>query len=157
MTTISKNTLAQRNTVGKQEQHRQIFHARHLLLFFLEMQIPMGIGALVCFLLIRLIPASSSFARIYHPGTYLFAVGDILFLSVPVVVWMVLRGYGWQHSVELGIVMIVPVVAIILMGALSTSASAYLLWLITAGYPVMCLTMFVYILCRHDHFTKRIG
>ena len=51
---------------------------------FLEMQILMGLGALVCFLLGRLIPASSSFAKVYHPGTYLFATGDVLFLTAPV-------------------------------------------------------------------------
>jgi hypothetical protein len=161
MTTISKNTPEHHNTNSQPEQsqwfHNFIAPARHFLLHFLELQIPMGFGALVCFLLIRLIPASSSFATIYYPGTYLFASGDILFLSIPVVMWMVLRGHEWQHSVEMGIAMIMPVAVIILLGWLSTVAYAYLLWLITAGYPTMCLGMFIYMLYRHNYFTRRIG
>ena len=69
--------------------------AGHFLLHFLEMQIPMSLGALVCYLLGRLIPASSSYATAYHPGTYLYASGDVLFLTVPVVAWMIFHGHGW--------------------------------------------------------------
>jgi hypothetical protein len=137
MTTISKNAPEQ---------------ARCFLLSFLELQIPMGLGALVCFLLVRLIPASSDFAKIYHPGTYLFASGDILFLTAPVVLWMVFRGYGRHHSVEMGGAMLMPVAGIILFAWLSP-ASAYLVWLITAGYPLMCLGMLAYMLYRRDNFT----
>jgi hypothetical protein len=139
MTTISKNAPEQ---------------ARRFILSFLELQIPMGLGALVCFLLVRLIPASSNFSKIYHPGTYLFASGDILFLAAPVVLWMIFRGYGWHHSVEMGGAMLMPVAGIILFAWLSTSAPAYLLRLITAGYPLMCLGMLAYMLYRRDNFTR---
>jgi hypothetical protein len=115
----------------------------------------MGLGALVCFLLDRLIPASSSIATIYHPGTYLFATGDILFLTVPVVGWMIFRGHGWRHSLEMVVAMLAPVAAIIVLGQLA--GYAYLLWLITAVYPAMCLGMLAYMLYRRDHFTVRLG
>ena len=127
--------------------------ARRFLLHFLELQIPMGLGALVCLLVTRLIPASSSFATVYHPGTYLYTAGDVLFLTVPIVVWMNFRGHGWRHSLEMVVAMIAPVAAIIVLGQLA--GYAYLLWLVTAVYPAMCLGMLVYMLYRRDYFTGR--
>lgn len=124
---------------------------RRILLRFLELQIPMVFGALVCYLLGRLIPASSSYATVYHAGTYLYAAGDIFFLTVPVVVWLVCRRYGWQHSLELALAMIAPVAVIIVLGQLA--AYAYIPWLVIADYPAMCLGMVIYMLYRRDHFT----
>ena len=125
--------------------------AKRFLWHFLGLQIPMGLGALICYLLGRLIPASSSLATAYHPGTYLFAIGDVLYLAVPVVAWMVFRGCGWRHSLEMAVAMSVPVAAIIVVGQLI--AYDYLTWLITAGYPVMSLGMLIYMLYRRDYFT----
>jgi hypothetical protein len=127
---------------------------KRFLLQFLELQIPMGLGALICYLLGRLIPASSSFATVYHPGTYLFATGDVLFLTVPVVAWMILRGYGWRRSLEMAVAMIAPVAAIVVLAELA--GVAYLLWLITAMYPSMCLGMIAYMIYRRDDFTRRV-
>jgi hypothetical protein len=132
-----------------------VARVRTFIFHFLEMQIPMGLGALVCYLLTRLIPASSSFATVYHPGTYLYAAGDLLFLTVPVVAWMIFRGYGWRHSQEMAVAMGAPVAAMIVLGQLA--GYAYLLWLVTAVYPAMCLGMLVYMLYRRDHFTVRVG
>lgn len=119
------------------------------LLYFLELQIPMALGALVCYLLIRLIPSSSSLASVYHPGTYLFAIGDIVFLTVPVVGWMIFHGHGWPHSLEIAVAMLAPVAAIAVVG--EAAAYAYLPWLITAGYPAMSLGMLVYLLYHPYH------
>jgi hypothetical protein len=83
------------------------------LLHFLEMQIPMVVGAVVCYLLLRLIPASSTVATVYYPGSYLYATGDIFFLSVPVVAWMIFRGHGWRHSLKMAVAMLSPVAVII--------------------------------------------
>ena len=126
---------------------------RRFLWRFLELQIPMALGALVCYLLGRVIPASSSFATVYHPGTYLFTTGDILFLTVPGVAWMIFRGHGWRHSLEMAAAMIAPVAAIIVVGQLA--GAAYLLWLVTAMYPAMCLGMLFYMVYRRDDFTGK--
>jgi hypothetical protein len=128
--------------------------AGRFLLHFLELQIPMGLGALICYLLTRLIPASSSFATAYHPGTFLFGVGDVLFLTVPVVAWMIFRGHGWRQSLEMAVAMIAPVAAIMVLGQLT--AYDYLTWLLTAGYPAMCLGMLAYMLYRRDLVTGRV-
>ena len=129
--------------------------ARGFLLHLLELQIPMVLGALICYLLGLLIPASSSYAVAYHPGTYLYAAGDILFLTVPVIVWMVIRGHSWRRSLETVVAMIAPVAAIILLGQLA--GYDYLPWLVIADYPAMFLGMLVYMLYRREHFVIRQG
>jgi len=128
--------------------------AGRLLLHFLELQIPMGIGALVCYLVVRLISGAASFSMAYQPGTFLFAVGDVFFLTVPVIVWMIFRGHGWRHSLGIAVAMIVPVAAIMVLGPLT--AYDYLTWLLTAGYPAMCIGMLVYMLYNRDHFTEPV-
>ena len=125
------------------------------LFTFLELQIPMVLGASVCYLLGRLIPASSSFATAYHPGTYLFTIGDVLFLISPVVTWMLFRGHGWRHSLEMALAMLAPVAVIIVVG--QSTGYAYLLWLVTAMYPAMCLGVLVYLLYRRSHFAQWVG
>ena len=130
-------------------------NAGRFLLCFLELQIPMVLGALVCFLVLRLIPASSSFATAYRPGTYLFAAGDLLFLTVPVVAWMNVRGHGRRYSLEMAGAMLAPVAVIAVVGQLA--GYAYLPWLTVAGYPALSLGMFVYMLLNRDHFTGRVG
>jgi hypothetical protein len=123
------------------------------VLHFLELQIPMVLGASACYLLGRLVPVSSGLATAYHPGTYLFTIGDVLFLSVPVVAWMIVRGHGRRHSLEMALAMVAPVAMIAVAGELA--GYAYLLWLVTAMYPAMCLGMLVYMLYRPDQFRGR--
>jgi hypothetical protein len=125
--------------------------ARRFLLHFLELQIPMMLGALICYLVVRFITSSSSFSTIYYPGTYLFAIGDLLFLTVPVVIWMIFHKYSWRYSIEMSIVMIAPAAAIMVLGQLT--AYDYLTWLLTGGYPLMCLGVLIYMLYRRDFFT----
>jgi hypothetical protein len=115
----------------------------------------MVLGALICYLVVRLISRSSSFSTIYYPGTYLFAIGDLVFLTVPVVIWMIFRKYSWRYSMEMSIVMIAPVAAIMVLGQLT--GYDYLTWLLTGGYPLMCLGMLIYMLYRRDLFTGQAG
>jgi hypothetical protein len=119
---------------------------RHFFTIFVQMQVAMCVGALVCYLMGRLVTASSSLASVYYPGAYLYTVGDVFFLVTPVVVWMLFRGYGWRHGMEMAIAMITPVAAIALLGELA--GYAYRSWLITAGYPAMSVGMLVCMLYR---------
>ena len=128
--------------------------AGHFVLHFLELQIPMGLGALICYLVVRLITSSPTFSTIYYPGTYLFAIGDLLFLTVPVAIWIIFRGHGWQHSLEMSASMIAPVTTIMILSQLT--AYDYLTWLLTGGYPVMCVGMLVYMLYRRDLFNGQV-
>jgi hypothetical protein len=119
---------------------------RHFFTIFVQLQIAMCVGALVCYVMGRLAPASSSFANVYYPGAYLYTVGDVFFLVTPVVAWMLFRGYGWRHGMEMAFAMIAPVAAIALLGELA--GYAYRPWLITAGYPAMSVGMLVCMLYR---------
>jgi hypothetical protein len=136
----------------KIRMHMTGLKAVRFFLNLLELQISMSFGALVCYVVVRLISSSPTYASSYRPGTFLFAIGDLFFLTVPVVAWMIFRGHGWQHSLAIALAMIVPVAAIIVLGELA--GFAYLLWLLTAGYPAMSLGMLVYMLYRHDHFVE---
>jgi len=110
----------------------------------------MAVGALGCFFLGNALRASTTYATVYRPGTVLYFLGDVLFLTVPVIAWMTLWGRGWRHSLELAAAMLAPVTAIVILGAVTEGA--YLLWLITAMYPVMSLGMAVYFLFRREVF-----
>jgi hypothetical protein len=128
--------------------------AGRFFLQFLELQISMSLGAFVCYLVVRLISGAGSFSSAYQPGTFLFAVGDLFFLTVPVMVWIIFRGHGWRHSLGIAVAMISPVAAIMVLGPLT--AYDYLTWLLTAGYPAMSLGMLTYMLYRRDHFMRQL-
>ena len=129
--------------------------AARFLLHFLEMQIPMVFGALVCYLLGRVIPTSSSLAAVYHPGTFLFMIGDVLYLSLPVLIWMRFRGHSWRYSLEMGAAMLAPGLAIIVLCSLG--ADTYWPWLIPLASPAGTVGMLLYMLYRRDHFTEPAG
>jgi hypothetical protein len=110
-----------------------------VLLQVLELQVPMVLGALVCFVLGRFIGASWDLATVYRPGTYLFTAGDLVFLTLPVMLWMIIRGYDGRSSLEMVAAMIAPVCVIIIAGQLT--GAAYRLWLVTGMYPLMSAGM----------------
>jgi hypothetical protein len=124
------------------------------LLHFLEMQIPMGLGMVVYAVWIRQLRATPSYAVSFQRGSDLSIILDGLLMTIPMVVWMVLRGHDWRHSVEMGASMIVPGIAIILLGWVGVGA--YLPWLAKAACPIMCAGTLVYMLYRRDHFTGRM-
>ena len=113
---------------------------------FVQLQIGMCIGALVCFLLGLIVPASSSLGSMYYWGAYLSTLGDVLFLVAPVVLWMLFRRHGWRHSLEMAVAMVAPLAAIAVLGELT--GYAYRSWLITAGYPAMSVGMFACMVYR---------
>jgi len=120
----------------------------------LELQVAMALGALVCLLVGNVMRASSTYALIYRPGSFLYFVGDVFFLTVPVVVWMAVRD-GWRHGVRLAAAMLAPVAAIVALGEIRQTP--YLVWLITAMYPAMSLGMVVYVLYRASALRVRRG
>ena len=113
-----------------------VAHVRHRLLHFVELQILMGLGALGCLLVVQSV--SGAFGSVYESGTYAYAIGDVFFLTVPVVAWMSFRGNG-RRSLEMAIAMVAPLIALALGGEFFEYD--YLTLLITAGYPIMSLGM----------------
>jgi hypothetical protein len=116
----------------------------HILVQFAKLQVPMALGALICVVVLRLLAAAPALAAVYSPGTYLFAIGDALFLTVPVVVWMTLRDRPRQQCLGIAVWMLAPLALIVALGELS--GYAYLPWLTIAGYPALSLGMLGYLL-----------
>jgi hypothetical protein len=125
------------------------------LLHLLEMQIAMALGMGLFKLLLLGLPASPAYRAAFATGADLWILGDGLFMSVPMVAWMVWRGHGWRLSLEMGAAMLGPGLAIIVLGWLG--AGTYLPWLATSACGVMCLGMLVYMLARYKHFTGHTG
>jgi uncharacterized protein (DUF2062 family) len=119
---------------------------------FVELQLAMALGALACLLVGRVVRASPIYATDYRPGTVPYFLGDVFFLTVPVVIWMLIRGFGRRRSLELAVAMLSPVAAIVALGQLT--GAAYLLWLVTAMYPAMSLGMLAYLLFRRSVFDR---
>lgn len=122
---------------------------------FLEMMIPMFLGMAIFAIVVRELRASSSFAASIRFGTDLYIIGDALFMTVPMVAWMLIRRHGWRHSLEMGAAMVAPGAAIIVLGQFG--AYAYLSWLPKAACPLMCLGMLVYMVFRRDAMTGHTG
>jgi hypothetical protein len=76
----------------------------------------------------------------------------VFFLTVPVLVWMLIRGSGRRRSLELAVAMLMPMATIVLFGQLTRAT--YLLWLVTAIYPAMSLGMIAYLLFRRGVFDR---
>jgi hypothetical protein len=127
--------------------------AHRFILRFLELQIPMALGAFVCYALGPLISDGSGLAFAYHPGTYLFAIGDVVFLTVPVAAWTLIRERDWRRSLEMAVAMVAPVGIVVFVG--EVLQYPYLLWLVTGMYPVMCLGMIADMIYRRDYLTAR--
>jgi hypothetical protein len=127
---------------------------RPFIASLVQLQLAMCVGAIVCYLLGVLIPRSSIVASVYYPGAYLYTAGDIFFLTVPVVLWILLRGHGWRRGMEMAFAMIAPVAAIVAVGELS--GFAYRPWLITAGYPAMSIGMLACLLYRRDLLHRHV-
>src|SRR5690349_9301352 len=122
---------------------------------YAEMLLAMGIGGFLFSLLLRQIPESSSYAAVLARGTYLRAILSSLFMTVPMVAWMILRGHGWRHSWEMTGAMLAPVAVIIVLRMLGVDA--YLPWIAKINCPAMDLAMLVYMLYHRDHYIGEAG
>ena len=125
------------------------------LLHFLEMQIAMVLGMIPWHLLVRELRALPTYSEAFQRGSALSTIGHGMFMTVPMVVWMILRQHGWRHSLEMGAAMFAPGVVIIVLCWLG--ADTYLPWLITLASPAGTVGMLVYMLYRRAHFTEKAG
>jgi hypothetical protein len=125
-------------------------------LHYLEMVVAMMVGMPFFFMLRNVIPASSSYAAVFVRGTILFDLAMVVVMTVPMVVWMIVRGHGWRHSAEMAFAMSAPMVAVIALRLLLAS-DIYLPWLRQVGYNGMFLGMLIAMLYRRDHYTGKAG
>ena len=157
MATEIKTTKTHIHTASIPAQDHKIrsFAAKvgRFTLHFLEMMLAMMVGMPILFSLRNLIPASSIYTAIFVRGTNLYDLARIVFMTVTMVAWMIVRGHGWRHSAEMAFAMSAPVAAVIALRLLGVGASQE--WLIQAGYLGMFLGMLIAMLYRRDHYTGK--
>ncbi len=130
-----------------------VLKAGRFSLHFLEMLVAMMAGMPVFSLVRHLIPASSSFASAFKSGTITYSLNMTVFMTVPMVAWMIVRGHGWRHSLEMAFAMAAPVAVTTLLRLLG--ADAYLPWLGNASHIGMLLGMLIVMLRSRDHYTGK--
>ncbi len=118
-------------------------------LHFLEMLLAMMAGMPIFSLVRSLIPASSSVAAAFKAGTISYSIAMTVFMTVPMVAWMIVRGHGWRHSLEMAFAMCAPVAAIIVLRLLGVDAP----WLGNASHAGMFLGMLGIMLYRRAEYT----
>lgn len=151
MTTISNKTIKQ---TSDHPLLRTVSKTGRFLLHLLEMLIAMQVGMMLFHLvlgLLRIFSISSAF----ESGTTLHAVTMTVFMTIPMVAWMIFRGHGWRHCIEMVIAMVAPVALIGLLCQLGIDA--YLPWLAGLSTPLMFLGMILAMLYRRDHYTRTKG
>ena len=80
----------------------------------------------------------------------LYQLGMALFMTVPMVVWMRVRGHGWRHGVEMALGMLVPWAAVLAL--VGMGAATVLPWLAHADGAAMLLGMLGVMLLRPHHY-----
>lgn len=159
MTTEMKTTMNHVHTDGIQTHERGFLDfaskVGHFSLHFLEMMLAMMAGMPILSMFRSLVPASSRYAAAFQSGTVSYSITMTVFMTFPMVAWMIVRGHGWRHSAEMAFAMIAPVAAIIVLQLLG--ADAYLPWLTSASHLAMPLGMIAAMLYRRDHYTGKSG
>ena len=157
MNAETETTLAHIGTARRHRHDRRIrssaLQVGRFLLHLLEMLLAMMVGMPVLFMLRNLIPASSSYAAAFQRGTALFGLAMAVFMTVPMVAWMIVRGHGWRHSAEMAVAMLAPMAVGIVPQALGLVA--YQPWFPAAGMLGMLLGMIIVMLYRRDHYTGK--
>jgi hypothetical protein len=120
------------------------------VLHLVEMLLSMLAGMPLLFLLGDLIPASSSFGAAFESGSSLYDLTHAVFMTFPMVTWMIVRGHGMRHSAEMAFAMLAPVAASIGLSLLV--AEAYRPILSDASHPAMILGMLIAMLYRREHY-----
>lgn len=125
------------------------------ILHLLEMLLAMMAGMVILYFLGDLIPAYSSLYFAFRSGTNLYELAMVVFMIVPMVAWMIVRGHGWRHGAEMAFAMFAPVAVIIVLR--QVRADAYLPWLADIGHMASFFGMIIAMLYRRGHYTGKAG
>lgn len=159
MTTEIQTTLDQIHTASLQAQAHRIRNTAlkvgRFILHFLEMLLAMMAGMVILYMLGDLLPASSSYSAAFEYGTIQYDFAMAIFMTVPMVAWMIVRRHGWHHASDMAFGMNAPVAAIIVLRLLGAEVS--LPWLADASHPAMFLGMLAAMLYRRDHYVGKVS
>jgi YHS domain-containing protein len=107
---------------------------------FLEMSLAMVVGML----LFMAIPGVMQLPKALH------LLGMAAAMTLPMIVWMRIRGHGWRHGIEMSLGMLLPWAAVLALVGLG--AASVLPWLEQADGPAMFLGMLAVMLLRPGHY-----
>jgi hypothetical protein len=114
--------------------------AGRFVLHFAEMWIVMLAGMMVY----MAVPGVMALPPLLHQ------VGMGISMTVPMIVWMRIRGHGWRHGLEMGLGMLVPWALVVVLVALG--AARVPPWLADADTAAMALGMLGIMLFRREHY-----
>jgi hypothetical protein len=121
------------------------------LLHFLEMAIAMGVGMGI-FAPVKGALVSQGYTALLDTSSLHFQVWMNLFMVVPMVLWMRVRGCSWRHGAEMGGAMIVPTACVLLLCRLGVTD--VLPWFTTSlSGLAMFLGMLGIMLYRREMYT----
>lgn len=116
-------------------------------LHFAEMTLAMGVGMAV----FHMVMGGHGDTAAQGTASLAHQLGMVVFMTVPMVGWMRVRGHGWQHGVEMTVGMVAPMVVI--WGLLGLGAASTFPWLQGADHPAMMVGMLAAMLLRREHYT----
>lgn len=152
-------TMDPANRASTQAQDHRIRYAAanagRFSLHLLEMLLAMMAGMPIFFMLRSQIPTTSIYAAAFVRGTNLYGLAMAFFMTVPMVVWMIVRGHGWRHSAEMAFAMSAPVVAVIGLSLLGVDVNQP--WISKVSHLGMLAGMLAAMLYRRDHYTGKAG
>jgi hypothetical protein len=139
-------------SANNKDQWRRLCRATVCLacfvLHFGEMWVVMAIG-MAAFGPVRLALASQGYTGLLDPMSIDSEVGMGIFMVVPMVLWIRIRGRGWRDCGEMAVAMVIPWAGVLLLNHLGLTRE--LPWLSMSGRTAMLLGMLVIML----HYRNR--
>jgi hypothetical protein len=125
-----------------------VVSAGRFVLHFGEMVVAMGLGMVILDVALGVVPAARA-ALGDHAGL-LYQVVMAVAMTLPMIGWMLVRGHGWRHGIEMALGMVLPWAAVLALVAMG--AANVLPWLASADGPAMLLGMLAVMLVRPGHY-----
>ena len=113
---------------------------------FAQMAVAMVLGMLALGPVLRVAP----YLNRTHPSTHLLVMA--VFMSLPMVAWMLFRGHGWERSVEMAGAMFAPVALVIVINLVGLISRMVILSL---GHELMSFAMLGLMLRRWNHYAQQ--
>jgi hypothetical protein len=119
---------------------------------FAEMWIAMTVGMAI-FVPVRLALVAQGYAALVDSASVDYEAWMGVFMTVPMVAWMRLRGHGWRMGTEMAGAMLGPIAVVLVLCALGVPAA--LPWFSTRlTGPAMAIGMVAIMLYRREHYTS---
>jgi putative intracellular protease/amidase len=120
------------------------------VLHFAEMSLAMVAGVIVFHLRVGMHSYESATESSPLAFAAAYEIGMMVFMTVPMVGWMRVRGHSWRHGAEMAVGMLAPVIAVDLL--LAAGIGTAWPWLQQASGPAMLLGMAWAMLLRREHY-----